>query len=93
MAESLSVKPGLRIDFMELRRLGFEEVEDEAGCWGGVFDSERESCCGCSISVAEKDRLRDGERKELGDNEGRFCVGDGYDVIGGRRLLLFKESG
>jgi hypothetical protein len=30
-----------------------------------------------SISVAEKERLRDGERKELGESEERRFVGDG----------------
>ena len=45
-----------------------------------------------SISVAENERFRDGERKELGDRDERLCVGDGYDVIGGRRLSSFSDS-
>jgi hypothetical protein len=42
--------------------------------------------------VAEKERLRDGERKEFGEREERFCwLGEGYEFMGGRRLSLFRE--
>ena len=61
---SESVKPGLRIDFIELRRLGCVEV-----------GSARLGLA--SISAAEKERFREGERKELGDSEGLRFVGDG----------------
>jgi hypothetical protein len=30
-----------------------------------------------SISVAEKERLREGERKEFGEREERCCIGEG----------------
>jgi len=59
---SESEKPGLRMDFMELRRFGCADSET-AGRG--------------SISVAEKERFREGERKELGDKEDGRCVGEG----------------
>ena len=74
-----SVKPGLRIDFMELSRLG------------GV-DAGSERLGRASISVVEKERFREGERKELGDSEERRFVGEGYEVIGGSLLSSFKDS-
>ena len=49
---------------MELSRLGPVEA-----------DSERFGRT--SISVAEKERLRDGERKVLGESEERRFAGDG----------------
>jgi hypothetical protein len=58
------VKPGLRIDFMELKRLG-------------CVDAGSDRLVLTSISAAEKERLREGERKELGDSEGRRFVGEG----------------
>jgi hypothetical protein len=67
---------------MDERRLGCAE-----GLWGS--DSEGRG----SISVAEKERFRDGERKEWGEREERRCAGDGYEVIGGRRLSSVKDSG
>jgi len=67
------MKPGLSIDFMELRRFEFPE-ERPALVLG--LDSETVDSWG-SISAAEKERLRDGGRKELGDNDGRCCVGEG----------------
>ena len=42
--------------------------------------------------MLEKDLLREGERKELGDSEGRRFVGEGYEVIGGRRLSSFSDD-
>lgn len=53
---------------MEERRLEFGFVCDEG--------SGREEGRG-SISVAEKERFRDGERKEFGDSEGRCWLGEG----------------
>jgi hypothetical protein len=50
------------MDLIELRRLG------SLGNW--------EEDCG-SISVAEKERLREGERKELGERLERRWVGEG----------------
>lgn len=47
-----------------------------------------------SVSVAEKDRFRLGERKDAGDNED--CLSDiaaAIDVIGGNRLSSFSEFG
>jgi hypothetical protein len=67
--DSGSEKPGLRMDLIEERRLG---------CVEWIFwepDSEREG--NGSISVAEKERFREGERKEFGDREDRFWVGEG----------------
>jgi hypothetical protein len=55
--------PGLRMDFMDERRLG-------------CVDSGKEGCRG-SISAAEKERFLEGERKELGDTEEWRCVGEG----------------
>ncbi len=57
------------MDLIEERRLA---------CVEGILcepDSEREG--NGSISVAEKERLREGERKELGESEDRFWVGEG----------------
>jgi hypothetical protein len=65
-----SEKPGFRMDLIELRRFEFADgrlallLESEAGGRG-------------SISRAENDRFRDGERKEFGERDGRFCAGDG----------------
>jgi hypothetical protein len=56
--------PGLSIDLMELRRLDFVAVGSEIR--GGV-----------SISAAEKERLRDGDRKELGESEVRRFASEG----------------
>lgn len=67
---------------MELRRL---ECED-AGSVGGAASPRG------SISVTEKERLREGERKALGDSEGCLCVGDGYEAIGGRRFSSLRDS-
>jgi len=53
---------------MELRRFGFAD-------WTAEAVSERE--CSGSRSVAEKERFREGERKELGDKEGRRWEGEG----------------
>lgn len=64
---------------MELRRLG-------------CVDAGSERLGLVSISAAEKERLREGERKELGDSEVRRFVGEGYEVIGGSRLSSFKDS-
>jgi hypothetical protein len=46
------------------------------GCAEAAFGSDC-GCCWGSISVVENDRFRDGDRKELGDSEGRPCVGEG----------------
>jgi hypothetical protein len=61
---SESEKPGLRIDFMELRRLGF------VLCFELVSVIE-------GPSVDEKDRFREGDRKEFGDKDGRRWEGEG----------------
>lgn len=53
------------MDFIELSRFEFVFVFVE------VLGAESERAIMGSISVAENDRFRDGERKELGDKEGR----------------------
>lgn len=53
------------MDFIELRRLGCVEFTVDASDIGGNW----------SISVVEKERLREGDRKEFGEE--RRCVGGG----------------
>lgn len=53
---------------MELRRFD---------CTGGIGSEREPASLRPSSSVTEKERLREGEKKELGDSEGRLCVGDG----------------
>ena len=64
---------------MELRRLGCVEVGSARLGLG-------------SISAAEAERFRDGERKEFGESEDLRFVGEGYEVIGGRRLSSMRED-
>lgn len=52
---------------IELSRLGCVELAFVVSAIGG----------NCSISVVEKERLREGERKEFGETEGRWWLGGG----------------
>lgn len=59
------------MDLMEERRFGVEDKD--SWCW--VLDRGGRLCG--SISVVEKERLREGERKEFGDKEGLWTLGEG----------------
>jgi hypothetical protein len=48
---------------------------------------------GGSASAEGKDRFREGERKELGESEGRRWVGEGHEVIGGSLFSLVSDEG